>query len=275
MTATISAEKIKQLRAKTGVGMGKCKKALEEANGDIEQAITILRKAGIASAVKKGDRETKESFIASIEDDSAIALVEVSAETDFVVKNERFVDFSNKLVKNVLSTQPSSMDDFLQQPYENSGTIDDLRKEVIAVLGENINVRRIFCLNKNSERSYGFYSHMGGKIVTIVELSKSGHDDVAKDVAMHVAAESPEYLSSKDVPKEIVERERDVAREQVKGKPENIIDKIIDGKLRAFYDQMCLVNQGFIKDPALSVEKYVKEKADAEVTRFIRWQSGE
>ena len=275
MTATVSAEKIKQLRAKTGVGMGKCKKALEESKGDIEEAITLLRKAGIASAVKKGNRETNESLIAVTENATTVAFVEVSAETDFVTKNERFIQFADTIAKELLSTQPSSLEDFFSKPCQNAETIDDFRKEVVSVLGENINIARIFSLNKKAECSYGVYSHMGGKIVTLVELSKSGHDAIAKDIAMHVAAEAPEYLSPNDVPKNIVEREKDVAREQIKGKPENIINKILEGKLRAFYDQMCLIKQGFIKDPALSVEQFAKEKAGAEVTRFVRWQSGE
>lgn len=279
---TITAEMIKELRERTGVGMGQCKKALETTNGDLEAAIDHLRKAGMASAVKKEGRETKEGAIGVAENKDAVSLVEVNSETDFVAENEKFRAFLKELCEEVLRSNPSSLDDFLAQKshQDPSITIDQYRSLTIQSLGENIQVRRFVRLSKNSSNSFGIYSHMGGKIVCLVELSAKGEEELAKEIAMHVAAEAPEYLFPEEIPADVKAREEEIARAQIKGKPENMIEKIVAGKMKAFYDQVCLVHQKYIKDNAVSVGELVEAKAKATghpiaIRRFIRWQMGQ
>lgn len=282
MTA-ITPAMIKDLRERTGVGMGKCKEALEEAKGDIELAIANLRKAGMASAVKKEGRETKEGMIGFAENSQAIAIVEVNAETDFVAKNERFKEFLENIAEEVAKTNPPSLDAFLQQKYskEPSMTIDQYRATVIQTIGENIQIKRILTLVKQPNLSIGVYSHLGGKILTAVEINGSEDEvQLAKDIAMHVAAASPDYLSPDQVPQEIIENERDIAKGQMQGKPAYIIDKIVEGKVNAYYDSACLVRQKYIRDDAHTVSDIVnkqgKEKGKTlTITNFIRWSVGQ
>lgn len=279
---TVTASMIKELRDRTGVGMGKCKEALEQAKGDMELAISNLRKAGIASAVKKEGRSTNEGKIATAEENGCVALVEVNAETDFVAKNEKFLHFLENLAKDAAQTSPVSLDAFLQQKYSKDSelTIDQYRATLVQTIGENIQIRRVETVKKGSDRSIGVYSHLGGKIVTLVEISGSSSEDaLAKDIAMHVAAAAPEYLSPDQVPEEMINREKDVAKGQVKGKPENIMEKIVAGKLNAFFDAVCLVKQKYIRDDALTIEQLVAARAKETgkplvVSRFIRWSVG-
>jgi elongation factor Ts len=279
----VTATMIKELRDRTGVGMGKCKEALEEAKGDMELAISNLRKAGVASAVKKEGRTTNEGMIASAENGKAIAIVEVNAETDFVVKNDRFQEFLKNVTEEVAATQPASLEAFLAQKYskDSSLTIDQYRALMIQTIGENIQIRRLKVLPKSSSKSIGVYNHLGGKIVTMVEISGSpAQEALAKEIAMHVAAASPEYLTPEKVPANIIEQEKDIARSQIKGKPENIVEKILEGKLNAYYDQACLVRQKFIKDDTLSIADLVAKRAKEAgqtlaVTDFLRWNVGQ
>lgn len=281
--ATITSAMIKELRDRTGVGMGKCKEALEEAKGDMELAIANLRKAGMASAVKKEGRETKEGMIGIAEHGPIIAIVEVNAETDFVVKNERFKQFLNNIAEEVARTNPSSLDAFVQQKYskEPSLTIDQYRATVVQTIGENIQIRRILTLKKNPSSSLGIYSHLGGKIVTAVEVSGSGTEEaLAKDIAMHTAAATPEYLSPDKIPQEVINHERDIARGQIKGKPENIVEKIVDGKINAFYETNCLICQKYIRDDSITITELVNKRAKEAgkpltVSHFIRWTVGQ
>ena len=282
--SSITAEQIKELRERTGVGLGKCKAALVESGGDIEKAIEELRKAGVASAVKKESRATNEGRIEAIETADGIALVEMNAETDFVVNNDRFGAFQKELVADVAEGKFTSAEDFLASTSkrDSSKTIDDERKELISVLGENIVISRVMYMPKQSNASYGIYSHMGGKIMCVVELSgAAGEESFAKEIGMHVAAEAPEYLSSEEVPAETKAKEEEIAKSQVDGgkKPAEIVEKIIQGKVRAFFDQVCLLNQKYIKDNALSVAQFVDNHGkelgkDIKVTKFIRWQLG-
>lgn len=281
--ANITPALIKELRDRTGVGMGKCKEALEEANGDIELAIANLRKAGMASAVKKEGRETKEGMIGIAEVNQVIAIVEVNAETDFVVRNDRFKQFLENIAEEVARTNPPSLDAFLQQKYskEPGMTIDQYRATVIQAIGENIQIRRILTLHKKPELSLGVYSHLGGKIVTVVEITGSDKEEaLAKDIAMHTAAAAPEYLSPEKVPQAIIDNEKDIAQSQIQGKPANIIDKIVEGKLNAFYDAATLVRQKFIKDDTITITELVNRRAKEggkplAVTNFIRWSVGQ
>lgn len=281
--ATVTPTMIKELRERTGIGMGKCKEALEEANGDMELAIANLRKSGMASAVKKEGRETKEGMIGTATNGDVIAIVEVNAETDFVVKNERFKQFLESIAQEVAKSNPPSLDAFLQQPYskEPGLTIDQYRATIVQTIGENIQIRRILTLKKMPDRSVGIYSHLGGKILTAVEMAGSGDEEaLAKEIAMHTAAAAPDYLSPEKVPAEIITQEQDIARGQVQGKPANIVDKIIEGKLNAYYDANCLVRQKFIKDDSITIAELVSKRAKETgkplaLTHFIRWTVGQ
>lgn len=281
--AEITAQMIKELRERTGVGMGKCKEALEESKGDMELAIENLRKAGVASAVKKAGRETKEGQIAASESGKTLAIVEVNAETDFVVKNERFQDFLKKIAEEVAATHPASLETFLSQKSSQDGTvtIDQLRSHIVQTIGENIQIRRLQTFKKDPHKSFGVYSHLGGKIVTVVELEgTSGEENLAKDIAMHVAAASPDYLFPTEVPEEKIAQEKDIARTQLKGKPDNIIEKILSGKIEAFFDQVCLARQKYIRDDSLSITDLVEKRAKEigkplKLAGFVRWNVGQ
>lgn len=281
--AQVTAEMVKELRARTGVGMGKCKEALDQAHGDMELAIANLRKAGIASAVKKEGRETKEGLIGSFDGSEAVALVEVNSETDFVAKNDIFQSFVSELAAEAAKTKPASVEVFVNQPYSKdlSLTIDQQRAVIVQKIGENLQIQRLAVFTKGADLSIGIYSHMGGKIVTVVELSgASGEEDLAKEIAMHIAAESPTYLTPDEIPQAIRESEEDIARNQVKGKPESVLAKIIEGKLNSFYDQVCLTRQKFIKDHEVTIDQLVAKRSKEinkplKIKSFIRWKIGE
>lgn len=279
----ITADMIKELRERTGVGMGKCKEALVLAEGDMEKAIDILRKAGMAAAGKKEGRETKEGLILAAEDKQHLVLAEANAETDFVVQNDRFKHFVHDCVKQALEGKASSLADLMQQPYykDKSITIDQYRNLVIQALGENIQLRRMEMIAKHSNSSYGIYSHMGGKLVVVVEIAgASDQEAIAKEIAMHVAAENPEYVRAEEVPPTVLAREEEIARSQVEGKPANIVDKIVAGKVKAYTDQFCLVNQKYIKDNSVSVQQFLdlcakKVGKPLSIKCFWRWKVGQ
>ena len=279
----VTAEQIRQLRERTGVGMGKCKEALVLAMGDMEKAIDILRKAGIASGVKKEGRETKEGLILTAENAGMIAIAEANAETDFVTQNDRFKHFLHDCVTQALKTSPKSLDALLQQPYEKdrSLTIEQYRNLVIQALGENIQLKRIELIHKHSESSYGIYAHLGGKLVVIVEIAGATQQDaLAKEIAMHIAAESPDYLKLEEIPAHVLAREEEIARAQLEGKPANMADKIIAGKLKAFQDQVCLIHQKYIKDSSMTVQQFLDSHAKQlgktlSVRAFWRWKVGQ
>lgn len=283
MSAQITPAMIKELRERTGVGIGKCKEALEEAKGDMELAIANLRKAGMASAVKKEGRTANEGMIGVSENNDRIAIVEVNAETDFVVKNDRFQEFLKLVAEEVVKSNPSSLEVLLstKSAKDPSLTIDELRATVVQAIGENIQVKRFITIPKVSDKSIATYSHQGGKIVTLVEITGSRDEEaLAKDIAMHVAAAAPDYLSSEKVPESIIASEKDVAAGQMEGKPANMLEKIIEGKLKAFYDQVCLVNQKYIKDDSLTIEQLVNKQAkqngkELKITNFLRWNVGQ
>ncbi|MDB6081488.1 MAG: tsf [Chlamydiia bacterium] len=276
---------IKELRERTGVGMAKCKEALEEAKGSLDGAIDLLRKAGMASAVKKEGRETKEGTIIAKEGSDVVAVAEINAETDFVVKNEKFQEFCRNISDELIASKPASLDAFLKQNYSKdpSITIEGLRSLIIQVIGENIQIKRIAVMPKAKNRSFGIYSHMGGKILTVVELEGENEEALAKDIAMHVAAGVPvvaEYVKPEEVPAAIIEKEREIARGQMAGKPANIIEKILDGKINAFFDTVCLIRQKFIKDDSMSIGELIKKRSEAtgkpiSLVNFIRWTIGQ
>lgn len=278
----VTAEQIKKLRDLTSVSMGKCKEALEQSKGDIEEAVSILRKSGVAAAVKKEGRSTNEGALAFAVVGNTIAIVEVNAETDFVVRNDRFQQFLREMAQEAAATAPASLELFLQQPYskEKGLTVDQYRATMIQAIGENIQLRRLKIMKKQPNHSFGLYSHLGGKIVTAAELV--GADDqeaLAKDIALHIAAAHPEYLNPEQVPVEVVEREKDIARGQVQGKPANIVDKIVAGKLEAYYGTACLTHQKYIRDDQISVQELIERHAKEagkplQLVSFLRWSVG-
>ena len=281
--APVTAQMVKELRERTGVGMAKCKEALDSAEGDIELAIDNLRKAGMASAVKKEGRETKEGVIKIAENGERIALVEVNAETDFVAKNENFQNFVQNLADEICRGGPTNVADLAQQKYSQDPTltIDEYRATIIQSLGENIQIKRLEVFPKKPNSSLAVYSHGAGKLVTLVEIAGSpGEAELAKDIAMHIAAEAPEFLSHEEIPERVIEHEKEIARAQIQGKPANIVEKILEGKLRAYFDQVCLVNQHFIKDTDLTIAEVVAKRGKEigkplKLTYFLRWRVGE
>lgn len=276
--ATVTPGMIKELRERTGVGMTKCKEALDEAKGNMDEAIAILRKAGMTSAVKKQGRETKEGTILSKVTPTHVVLIEVNAETDFVVQNERFKQFCHQVLEEAAKSSPASLEQFLQQPTSEdpSVTVDQLRSLAIQTIGENIQIRRVDVRKREPNTSTGIYSHMGGKLLTFVTLNASGEEDLAKAVAMHVAAAAPEFVSPSDIAASVIENEREIAKSQMQGKPAHIMDKIIEGKINAYYDQVCLKRQKYIRDDSLSVEQFVAREGktrnkDLLILSFGRW----
>ncbi len=274
---------IKELRDRTGVGMGKCKEALEESHGDMELAIANLRKAGMATAIKKEGRAANEGMIIAAETKQAVAVVEVNAETDFVVKNEMFQQFIKAIAEEIAATRPASLEIFLQQKFSKdpSLTIDQYRASIVQRIGENIQIRRFKVLPKGHTTSIGIYHHLGGKILTLVEIDGSSSEEaLAKDIAMHVAAAAPEFLTPDQIPANTIEHEKEIARSQIKDKPANIMDKIVEGKLNAYYDGICLVRQKYIKDDHLSISDLVNKKAKEIgkpliISDFLRWNVGQ
>lgn len=279
----VTADLVKELRELTGVGMAKCKSALDETGGDLDKAIELLRKQGLSSAVKKEGREANEGVIAIGESDKAVALIEVNSETVFVAQNEKFKHFAHDLANEAAEILPKTLQAFLahKSKKDPSLTIDEYRALMVQSLGENIQVKRFILLPKHADISIGYYSHMGGKISTAVELSGGrGNEILARDIAMHIAAESPEYLKAADVPEEINEREKEIGRSQIQGKPAAIVEKILEGKLKAFYDQFCLLNQKYIKNTDVTIEQLLGAESKAtkkhlEIKNFLRWQIGE
>lgn len=274
----ITAKLIKELRDRTGVGMSKCKEALVKTNGDLEEAVSELRKSGMASAVKREGREANEGVIIVTSNDNHIALVEVNAETDFVVKNEKFQAFAQSLATELLATLPANLEEFMSQTSSQDAahTLDELRAELVGSLGENIQVRRVEHFEKKSGASISTYTHAGGKLVTLVEIN-GGEDQetLARDIAMHVAAEAPEYLSSKEVPERVIAHEREIALAQIADKPPQIQEKIVEGKLRAYFDQVCLLNQKYVRDPKVTIESLLKQQGkELTIQQFLRWKVG-
>jgi len=273
----ITAKMVKELRDRTGAGMMDCKKALEETNGDIEKAIDYLRETGVAQAAKKADRIAAEgSTYIEIVDNKAV-LIEVNCETDFVTKNEVFQQLLVDIAKHVINNNPENLETALNQTYADSNdTLEAHINAMIAKIGEKISLRRFTVLEKDDSDTFGEYTHMGGRIGVLTLLAGTSDAEVAKDVAMHAAAVNPKYTSRDEVPEEEVNREREVLKTQAlnEGKPEHIVEKMVEGRLGKFYEDICLLEQPFVKDPDVTVEKFVKQH-DATVKTFVRYEVGE
>lgn len=291
--AEITVELIKTLRDKTNAGMMDCKAALAEANGDLEAAETILRKKGIADADKKSGRAAKEGVIASriLDGGKAGILVEVNCETDFVAKNEKFREFVDAILDHI-ATSPSvaTLPELLAQSFsaDDSQTLELFVKSKVGALGENMALSRFAKYEISGEGLVGSYIHMAGRVGVLVEIttgkaetaSSAALADFAKDVSMHIAAAHPICVRRDQVPTDKVEAEKDIFREQMKGKPADIIEKIIEGKLGKFYSINCLLDQPFIKDGDKTIQNLIDELAKSSgdtitVTRFERYAVGE
>ena len=268
------ASDVKELREKTGAGMLDCKKALEENNGDMEKAIDWLREKGIAKAAKKESRIAAEGLCQIKTEGNTAVILEVNSETDFVAKNEEFTNFVDYLADQILANDVATVEDVLA--IEDGGeTINDKLVALVAKIGEKISFRRFEKVTKEDDSNFGTYKHMGGKIGVIVVV-KGANEEVAKDVAMQACAMNPTGLNRDSIPAEVIEREAKIIKEQVmaEGKPEDIAEKMVTGRLNKFYKEVCLVEQAFIKDSGMSVADYVKNNG-GEVLSMVRIAVGE
>ncbi|MGV8040765.1 MAG: translation elongation factor Ts [Thermoanaerobaculaceae bacterium] len=275
----ISAAMVKELREKTGAGMMDCQRALAEANGDMEEAIKVLRKKGLAAAAKKAGRTAKDGLVVIVGDGGKAAMAEVNCETDFVARTEEFQGFARAIAEQALAEGLTDVAAAMQRPaaFDPGHTIEQALASKIAKIGENILFSRLACLSAGAGMQLGTYLHMGGKIGVVVEISASADEETVKDVAMHIAAAEPRWVRRDEVAAEVINEEREIARAQAAaaGKPAQVLDKIADGKVGKFFEQFCLVDQAFVKDPAQTVGAMLAAKGGATVTRFVRFRLGE
>lgn len=274
----ISATQVKELRERTGLGMMECKNALIECDGDIDEAIVLLRKRAGAKVEKKAGRTAAEGVVAShVSDDNKLAaMVEINCETDFVAKEKGFVDFAASVAKTIVEHGPDSIDALLALPLTGgqADTIGQTCEYLVAKLGEKIGVRRFTCYKANNGH-LDTYVHAGSRIGVLIEM-EGGDSSLAHDMAMQVAATRPEYISSDDVPVDVANRERDILIEQAKdsGKPPEIVEKMVTGRLNKYLSELTLLGKPFVKDPDTIVEKLLKS-AGANIERFCRYEVGE
>ena len=269
----ISASLVKELREATGAGMLDCKKALEASNGNIDEAVTWLREKGISKAAKKASRIAAEGLaVAKINGNKAVVL-EVNSETDFVAKNEEFTTLVNTIADVVLANNVDNVEDAMKLTVEGK-TVEELIVEKTATIGEKLSFRRFEVVTKEDNEVFGTYSHMGGKIVAVTVLSAD--EELAKDIAMQVAAMRPLYLNRDMVPADVLEKERTILREQAEneGLDPNKLDMIVNGRVNKYYEEVCLVDQGFIKENKMKVNKYVESK-NSTIIGFVRYEVGE
>ena len=269
---SIKASMVKELRDRTGAGMMECKKSLLEANGDMDRAIELLRTSGQAKAEKKASRIAAEGRIVIANNSFDAVLVEVNSETDFAAKDKNFVDFTNSIAESLLSTDLTELDKFNNYELSNGRTVENIRTDLIAKVGENISIRR-FSKIKGAQ-NLGFYSH-GSRIGTIVSL-KGGDKDLSKDIAMHIAASNPVCIDEKDVPEDLISREKRIYTEQAlsSGKPPEIAEKMVNGRVKKFFKEITLLGQPFIKNPDKSIQDLLKD-SNAVVIDFCRYEVGD
>lgn len=271
--AQISAALVKELRERTGSGMMECKKALTETNGDLEAAVEHLRKTGQAKADKKAGRTAAEGTLAVASDGDAMAMVEVNCETDFVGKQAEFKSFADGLAALVLSARPASVEDLQALPMADGKSVDETRRALIAKIGENISVRRFSLLEAAGGR---LASYLHGNRIGVMVAMQGGSDELARDIAMHIAASRPICVSAADVPESLLAGERAIYAAQAaeSGKPANIVEKMVEGRVRKYLNEVTLLGQSFVKDPDQTVEKVLKA-GGAEISRFERYELGE
>ena len=269
-----TAQDVKNLREKTGAGMLDCKKALDETKGNIEEAINWLREKGISKAAKKAERIAAEGLSEAVSNDTNAVIVEVNCETDFVARNEEFKTLINTIANTLLNNDVNTMEEANKLVVDNE-TIEEKVVAFTAKIGEKISFRRFEKLTKTESQEFGIYSHMGGKITSVVVL-EGNNPEVAKDIAMHVAAMNPSYLTSNDIPEDVLNKEREIIKEQSmnEGKPAEIAEKMVEGRIRKFFKEVCLVEQEFIKDSSLSVGNYAKNN-NCSIVKMVRYEVGE
>ena len=270
----VNASMVKELRETSGAGMLDCKKALEATNGNMEEAINWLREKGISKAAKKASRIAAEGLAFAKIDGNKAVIVEVNSETDFVAKNEEFKSLVNEIADIVLKNSPKNVEEALEVVSDGK-KLSDIISEKVATIGEKLSFRRFEVLEKEDSQIFGTYSHMGGKIVTVVVLE--GNDaELAKDIAMQAAAMRPLYLNRDEVPEERIEKEKAVLTEQAEneGLDPNKLPMIVNGRLNKFFEEVCLVDQGFIKENKMKVSKYVESK-NSNIIKFVRYEVGE
>ena len=272
----VTASLVKELREKTGAGMMDCKKVLTETDGDMEKAAELLRERGIAKAAKKSGRIAAEGLVATFvsADKKVGSVVEVNAETDFVAKNEEFVNFVNDVAEIVATEAPADVEALLATTYKNAGkTVQEVLTEKIATIGENMSIRRFDRFE--TEGLIESYIHGAGKIAVLVDFAK-GESELAKDVCMQIAAAKPEYFNRESVPQDRVAKEMEILKAQAmnEGKPAEIAEKMVQGRIGKFYSEICLLDQEFVKDSSVKVGELIKNKG-AEMVRFARFEKGE
>ena len=270
----MNAKLIKELRDISGAGMRDCKKALEENDNDIKKATEWLREKGIAKAAKKAGRIAAEGLSTVITEGNKAVILEINCETDFVAKNEKFQNFVNEVARTILNSNAKTNEEALALPCED-GTLNDAVTNMTATIGEKISFRRFTLLEKSDDQNFGAYIHMGGKI-SVLTLLDGANEEVAKDVSMHAAAMRPEYVKKEQVPEEQVEHEKKILTEQAiaEGKPANIAEKMVMGRINKFYKEICLEEQEFVKDNSVSVAKYVSNNG-GKIIDVIRYEVGE
>ena len=273
----VTADQVKELRNKTGAGIMDCKKVLIETDGDMDKAIELLRERGIAKAAKKSDRIAAEGLVeAYISEDKKIgSIVEVNAETDFVAKNEEFKKFVSDVAKQIAVTNPANVEELLESKsiFEAGKTVKEILINKIAIIGENMSIRRFARYESNG--LIGKYIHGEGKIGVLVDV-ENGDDELAKDICMQIAAARPEFLDRESVPSDRLENEMKILKAQAinEGKPAEIAEKIVQGRVGKFYGEICLVEQEFVKNPDIKVKQLLDSK-NAKVIRFVRFEKGE
>ena len=273
--SNITAQMVKELRDRTGAGMMECKKALLDSSGDMDKAVDEMRKAGQAKADKKSSRIAAEGVITlSISDDNSIAnMVEINCETDFVAKDENFLKFVKTISEVSLENYKGSVDDFNNSKHPSGKTIEEIRLELVSKVGENVKIRRVQNI-KNDGNYMGHYMH-GTKIGVAVVLQKE-NEELAKDVCMHIAAMKPRALNANDIPQDVLDKEREIFVAQAKesGKPDDIIQKMVDGKVKKYISEVTLIDQTFVKDNEITISRLI-EKHDNSVLSFYRLEVGE
>ena len=270
-----SASDVKELREKTGAGMLDCKKALQESEGNMEKAIDWLREKGISKAAKKESRIAAEGLSEILVDGNKAVILEINSETDFVAKNAEFTNFVSLLAKVVLENCPKTMEEAMELPM-GDGTVNSSLINLIAKIGEKISFRRFEIVEKNDNQVFGIYNHQNLGKINVITILDGDNSEIARDVAMHVAAMNPGYLSRSDVPEDVINHEKDVIKKQAieEGKPAEIAEKMVNGRINKFYKEVCLLEQPFIKDPDLDVAGYAKANNMA-VVKFVRFEVGE
>ncbi len=274
--AEVTAKMVKELREKTGAGMMDCKKALVKVDGDMEAAIDFLREKGLSSAAKKADRIAAEgTTYIEVKGNDAV-LLEVNAETDFVAKNEGFQKLVKELAEHLLAAKPATLEEAMDSKMENGATVAEHISQAIATIGEKITLRRFTVASKTDADAFGAYLHMGGRIGVLAVLEGTTDENVGRDVAMHIAALNPKYIAHDQVSEEEIAHERKVLTEQAlnEGKPENIVAKMVEGRLRKYFEEICVLDQAFVKNPDQKVGDYIKS-AGATLTSFVRYEVGE